>query len=108
MTLPAWAHHSHGNYDMTGYINLEGTVSEIHWLTPHSWIYLEVAGNDGETALWALEGASGPQLRRRGWTEDSIKAGDPITVRCHHLQDRSNGCLLGFVTTDGGEEKLFD
>ncbi len=108
LALPALAHHSHGNYQMTEYTPLNGTVTEIHWITPHSWIYLEVVDNNGEPAVWALEGASLAQLRRLGWTEDSIKAGDPISVRCHQLRDGSNGCLLGYVTTEGGVEKIFD
>ena len=108
LTVPAWTHHSHGNYQMTEYTLLDGTVKEIHWITPHSWIYLEVMGENGESAVWALEGASVTQLRRLGWTEDSVKVGDAISARCHRLRDRSNGCLLGFVTPAGGVEKMFD
>lgn len=106
--LPAWAHHSHGNYKMQEFTTLKGTVKEIHWLTPHSWIYLEVKDATGEPVLWALEGASAAQLRRRGWAADSIKVGDTLSVRCHGLQDGSPGCLLGYVSVAGGEEKLFD
>ena len=36
----ATAHHSHGNYEMTEYTHLEGTVMELHWMNPHTWIYL--------------------------------------------------------------------
>lgn len=107
-TLPAWAHHSHGNYNMTEFKALKGTVKEIHWLTPHSWIYLEVKDEKGEPVLWALEGAGAGQLLRRGWTRESIKAGDTISVRCHQLQDGSTGCLLGYVTTATETDKLFD
>jgi len=106
--LPVWAHHSHGNYRMQEFTTLKGAVKEMHWLTPHSWIYLEVKDEKGELVLWALEGASVGELRRRGWTADSIKVGDTISVRCHVLQDGSPGCLLGYVTVAGGEEKLFD
>jgi len=93
---------------MTEYTRLTGTVTEVHWLSPHSWIYMEVAGEGGEPTLWSLEGASLPRLRGQGWTEDSVKVGDRISVRCHRLKDGSGGCLLGFVTPEGGEEKMFD
>jgi hypothetical protein len=106
--LPLYAHHSHGNYLMTEYTILKGTIKEIHWLNPHSWIYMEVKDDKGEVAVWALEGASVAQLRRRGWTADSLKVGDTISVRCHQLRDKSNGCLLGFITPPGGTEKIFD
>jgi hypothetical protein len=108
LALPLSAHHSHGNYLMTEYTILKGTIKEIHWLNPHSWIYMEVKDDKGEVAVWALEGASVAQLRRRGWAADSLKVGDTISVRCHQLRDKSNGCLLGFITPPGGTEKLFD
>jgi hypothetical protein len=104
----ALAHHSHGNYHMTQYLNLEGTVNELQWLNPHTWIYLDVVNDEGEVDIWALEGASPSQLMSDGWTADSIKAGDHIKVRCHQLRDGANGCLLGFVTPPGGEEKEWD
>ena len=106
-TLPAWAHHSHGNY-VDSFTDITGTVKEVHLLLPHSWIYLEVKGPTGEVDVWALEGASIPQLERRGWSKEMVKVGTTITVRCHQLRDKSTGCLLGFITPEGGVEKMFD
>jgi hypothetical protein len=108
LTAPAVAHHSHGNYDVNNYIELQGQVSELLWLNPHTWIYLEVEDDNGEPVVWALEGGSPGALTRDGWRPDSVQAGDIIKVRCHQLRDGSNGCLLGFVTPPGGEEKEWD
>ncbi len=105
---PVSAHHSHGNYDTTKFTNLKGTVTEVQWINPHSWIYLEVINDKGQTDMWALEGASWTQLARKGWKKDSIKAGDHVTVRCHQLHDGSNGCLLGFVAVGGATEREVD
>ena len=107
LALPVWAHHSHGNYMMDEYTALKGTVKEMHWLSPHSWIYLEVKEGDKVT-LWALEGTNPAGLRRTGWTTDMIKPGDTISARCHRLKDGSSGCLLGFVTIKDGVERSFD
>ena len=107
-TLPAWSHHSHGNYLTTQYTHLEGAVKEFHWMNPHTWIYLEITDAEGQTALWVLEGASPASLLRDGWSKDSVAVGDTISVRCHQLRDRSNGCLLGFLTPQGGVEKEWD
>ena len=104
----ASAHHSHANYIESEWITLEGTVREIHWMNPHSWIYLDVTGDDGEVLAWALEGASVTTLRRDGWTQDSIEAGDTISLRCHPLKDGARGCLLGYIRMDDGSEKEFD
>lgn len=106
--LPASGHHSHGNYQMTEYTRLAGMVKELHWMNPHTWIYLEVPNSDGDHILWALEGGSPNSLLRKGWSPESVEPGDHISVRCHQMRDGSNGCLLGFVTPPGGEEKEWD
>ena len=105
--VPVRGHHSHGNYEMETYTNLTGTVKEIHWLNPHSWIYMEVKEGD-KTTLWALEGTNPAGLKRTGWTPDMIKPGDTISARCHKLKDGSPGCLLGYVTPRDGVERTFD
>ncbi len=106
--IPVLAHHSHSNYETSEYTHLEGTVAEFHWMNPHTWIFLEVPEESGESTIWALEGAAPRSLERDGWSSDDIHVGDHLLVRCHQLKDRSNGCLLGFLTLDGMPEKEFD
>jgi Family of unknown function (DUF6152) len=108
LAVPLAAHHSHGNYNMTAYTVLKGVVKEVHWINPHTWIYIEVKDDKGEPTLWALEGASVIQVERRGWKKDMLKVGSTIGVRCHQLRDASSGCLLGFITLEGAAEKMFD
>ena len=108
LAFPAWAHHSHGNYQMTEYTHLQGTVKEFHLVNPHTWIYLEVTDAGGQPAVWALETTGISGLARLGVTQDTVKVGDTISVRCHQLRDGSNGCLLGFLTPEGGVEKEWD
>ena len=106
--VPALAHHSHANYMESEWTYLQGTVREIHWMNPHSWIYLDVTDAEGQSRAWALEGASVTTLRRDGWTQDSVQVGDEISVRCHQLRDGSRGCLLGYIEMEDGSEKEFD
>lgn len=108
VAFPAWAHHSHGNYQLTEYTLLEGTVKEFHMVNPHTWIYLEVTDAGGQPNLWALETTGIRGLTRIGVTRDTVKVGDTISVRCHQLRDGSKGCLLGFLTPEGGVEKEWD
>jgi hypothetical protein len=108
IALAAWAHHSHGNYAMTEYTEFEGTVTDVYWVNPHAWMYMDVVNDDGQVETWALEAAGATTLVRGGIAQDEIKAGDTIHVRCHPLRDGSNGCLLGFVTTSDGVEKEWD
>lgn len=108
VALPAWAHHSHANYDVSQFTNIEGTVKETRWMNPHTWIYLEIKDDKGQTAVWTLEGGSPAALARGGWKKEDIKVGDTIKVRCHRLKDASNGCLLGFITTKTIPDKEYD
>jgi hypothetical protein len=101
------AHHSHGNYADT-FTDIEGVVKEVHLMNPHSWIYLEVKGPNGQPLKWSLEASSVIQLERIGVTRDYIKPGDTIKARCHPLRDGSRGCLLGFVKAKDGSVKDWD
>ena len=108
LAVPAWAHHSHANYDSSEYVFMDGTITEVHWMNPHVWLYLDITDEAGESNVWALEGGSIGALTRGGWRRDSIAVGDPISVRCYPLRDGSDGCLLGYITIPGQEEKEFD
>ena len=108
VALTAWAHHSHGNYAMTEYVELDGTVTDVYWVNPHAWVYMDVVNEQGETEAWAMEAAGATTLVRGGIAQDEVKPGDKIHVRCHALRDGSSGCLLGFVTTADGVEKEWD
>jgi hypothetical protein len=107
VALPAWAHHSHGNYVDT-FMDIEGVVKEVHLVVPHSWIYLEVKDAKGDPQMWALEATGRPALQKIGVTSDYLKPGDTIKARCHHLRDGSNGCLLGFLKVTDGTVKDWD
>ena len=105
--LPAWAHHSHGNYADT-FMDIQGVVKEVHLVVPHSWIYLEVKDEKGEPQMWALEATGRTGLTRIGVTPEYVKAGVTVKARCHHLRDGSNGCLLGFLKAKDGTVKDWD
>ncbi len=106
--LPLWAHHSHGNYEDT-FMDIEGVVTEVHLVVPHSWVYVEIKdAKGGEPQVWALEATGRTQLQKIGVTVDTLKLGDTIKARCHHLRDGSNGCLLGFLKAKDGTIKDWD
>ena len=106
-TLPVSAHHSHGQYDET-FKDIEGVVKELHLLTPHSWLYIEVKDAGGTPQVWALEATTRGQLEKMGVTREYVKAGDPVKARCHPLRDKTNGCLLGFLKAPDGSVKDWD
>lgn len=107
LALPAWAHHSHGNYVDT-FMDIEGVVKEVHLINPHSWVYLETKDGKGEPQMWALEATGRTGLQKIGVMADYIRPGDKVKARCHRLRDGSNGCLLGFLKAPDGTVKDWD
>ena len=77
------AHHALTNYDTTKAVRVKGTIVQINQINPHSFIYLEEKGADGQTRRWAVEGPSVIQLNRTGLLK-SLKPGDVVEV-CGYL-----------------------
>lgn len=74
--IPAFAHHSiTAEYDEKKPVTLKGTVSKFDWTNPHVFVELEV-GND----TWAVEFPSRIELKRDGWTQDSVQIGETVTI----------------------------
>jgi hypothetical protein len=103
LAAPASAHHSHGNYDLTTWTVMEGTVRQIVFIVPHSIVYLDVKDATGATGTWALEATNPQGIFANGVKKQDVQAGDTIRVRCHLLRDGARGCLLGFVTPLHGD-----
>jgi hypothetical protein len=103
LSLPARAHHSHGNYDLSKWTLMEGTVTQVVFVTPHSIVYLDVKDAQGQATTWSLEATSARGVMENGVKREDVRTGDRIKVRCHVLRDGSPGCLLGFVTPNHGD-----
>ena len=88
--VPAVAHHAFSaEFDVDSPISLSGTVKRVEWLNPHSWIYIDVTGSDGEIVEWAIEvGPPGP-LFRRGIRKEMLPIGSEIQVDGFQAQDKS-------------------
>ena len=103
LALPASAHHSHGNYDLSKWVTMEGTVKQVIFIVPHSIVYIDVKDDKGEMATWSLEATGARGIFDNGVKREDVKVGDTIKARCHLLRDGSRGCLLGFVTPMHGD-----
>jgi hypothetical protein len=80
-SLPVFAHHSFAaEFDVKQPVTLKGTVTKVEWTNPHVWIYMDVANESGAVEHWQCENGAPNALARMGWTRNSLKVGDQITV----------------------------
>jgi Family of unknown function (DUF6152) len=89
-TASAMAHHSFAaEFDAGQPINLKGTVTKIEWMNPHTYFYIDVAEPSGQTINWGLEMGSPNGLMRAGWTRNTLKVGDVVTVEGSRAKDKA-------------------
>jgi hypothetical protein len=101
-SLPASAHHSHAMYDPNVRMTVQATVTEYIWANPHVWVYVEIPDENGQPVEWILESGAPASLVRDGWSPESMKPGDLVTVTFGPLKDGTKGGLLGAATLVDG------
>ena len=105
--VPASAHHSFSaEYDSKKVVNLTGTVTKVEWMNPHVYFFIDVEGEDGKVANWGCEMGPPNGLQRSGWTRNTIKIGDEVTVNATLAKDGSKQVNARTVTLSSTGKRL--
>ncbi len=102
--IPALAHHSFAaEFDGKKSIKLEGTITKVEWTNPHIWMYLDVKDDSGNVVKWQCEGGAPNTLTRAGWSKDSLKVGDQVSLDGWLAKDGSKTCNTRSVKMPDGK-----
>ena len=101
--LPAAAHHSFVAFDEESEITVTGTVTDFRFVNPHTYFFVGVTNDAGETTNFRVETETRNDLYRNGWRDDSLVVGDVLSVTMNPARDanRKYGRLLSLVKSDG-------
>jgi hypothetical protein len=103
--VPTSAHHGGGMYDRSHVINVKGTVTTFDWANPHAMIYADAKDDKGAVQKWTVETRGGPRvLAKAGWSKDTIKVGEEVTLVGYPNKNGSANMRLEKVIFANGME----
>lgn len=79
-SAPLFAHHGYAAYDTNKKVTIKGAVTQWIWSNPHCILELDAIDESGHVVHWLFETENPNTMTRVGWTRDSLKVGDQITV----------------------------
>jgi hypothetical protein len=102
VSVPLLAHHGAAQFDVGKKVTVKGAVTEWFWSNPHCFLRFDATGTDGQVVHWAVETQSGPNILPQGFSKQTFKVGDEVTVTLEPVKNgRPMGRLLRVVLPDG-------
>lgn len=98
----AVAHHGFGTFDMSSEVEITGIVTDLAFVNPHAWLYLDVTDADGESAAMRCEMRSATTLRRSGWTPEMFPLGAQVTIMGSPDRNDPAACYVSTVVFADG------
>lgn len=101
---PAAAHHGvNGQFDLSQTLVVEGTITRVRFVNPHSYVYFDVTQDDGSTVNWRCELRSGSLLKRKGWKTSMFQKGTHIRIFGSPARTEPTTCYTETITFENGE-----
>ncbi len=101
VSAQVFAHHSFSAFNTETEKTITGIVNRFEWTNPHTWVWVDVQEN-GKTVTWGVEGMSPNYLARRGWTKNTFKPGDKVSLTIRPMRDGSpGGMFVRGILADG-------
>ena len=100
--VPLAAHHGNASFDTTKELTLKGKVTEWIWANPHCFLKFDAKDDTNEVRNWAVEVSNPTDMVKRGWSRNSLKPGDEVTVTVRPAKNgEAVGQLLKVVLPSG-------
>lgn len=96
------AHHGIANFDHNKDVAITGVVTEISFINPHSWLYVDVSTDDGNTRQWRCELRAATVLRRSGWSEDMFTPGSEVRISGSPDRRQPTTCYVNSIVLEDG------
>jgi uncharacterized protein DUF6152 len=101
ISVPLFAHHGNAAFDSTS-VTVKGTVTEWTWGNPHCFVKFDVKDDQGNIVHWVAETSNPSDMIDRGWTKQSLKAGNEVTVTMQTVKSgKPIGRVQKIVLADG-------
>jgi hypothetical protein len=100
----ASAHHGFGQFDRTKPVDLDGTITGIDFVNPHSYLRLDVAAADGQTIAMRCEMRAATLMRRSGWSEEMFVTGSTVSIQGWGHRTDAAACYIEDITIGDGAE----
>jgi hypothetical protein len=103
ISVPLLAHHGAAAYDTAKRITVKGTVTEWFWANPHCFLKFDAKDDKGNVVHWATETSNPADMTNLGWSKQSFKPGDEITVTFTPVKNGAPVGRIEQVVLAGGE-----
>jgi hypothetical protein len=104
LAATASAHHSTAMFDDTKTVTVTGIVKEFQYTNPHSWLIVDVTGDDGKVTTWGFEAEGPTTLTRSGIRPSTLPVGTKITITGNPMKDGRPAAAWVIAKLEDGTE----